>query len=262
MRKIRARRRFYLILISLFLIFAALYLNLAYTRIYSKIQSAGLRQVKELVTYNFNDQNQNSSEFSSSTFKYVALGDSLTYGAGTNNYHEAYPYLLAQDIARNNNGQALTLYNYSWPGDKSADLIEKFLDYAVLEKPNVVTVLIGVNDIHSQVRAADFKTNYDQILARLTNETKADIYLINIPYIGSNKLILPPYSYYFNYKTKQFNEIIKKLAIAYNVKYIDLYSETVNLFKKSGDHYAADSFHPSASGYALWEKIIYDHIYK
>ncbi|MHB8903606.1 MAG: SGNH/GDSL hydrolase family protein [Patescibacteria group bacterium] len=258
MKRTIAPGHFYFIFISLFLISAGLYLNWAYSHIYDGIQDAGLKQVKELVTYNFNFKNNN--EVRGSLFKYVVLGDSLTYGVGTNNYNESYPYLVAGNIAQKNNNQALTLYNYSWPGDKSSDLVEKFLDYAVSEQPTVITILIGVNDIHNQVPASVFRANYDLILYRLTSETNAKIYLISIPYIGSSKLILPPYNFYFNYKTKQFNKIIKDLASKYKVEYIDLYSPTVNLFKKSGDHYAPDSFHPSASGYALWGQIIYDRI--
>lgn len=259
MIKIRLRGHFYLILTSLFLILATLYLNLAYSHIYDGIQGTGLKQVKELVTYNFN---VNNNVAPGKLFKYVALGDSLTYGVGTNNYAESYPYLVAENIAQKNNNQVLTLYNYSWPGDKSSDLIKKFLDYAVSEQPNVITILIGVNDIHNQVSSSVFKANYDLILSRLTSETNAKIYLISIPYIGSDKLILPPYNFYFNYKTEQFNKIIYDLAGKYEVNYLDLYSPTVSLFKKSGDHYSADLFHPSAIGYALWGQIIYDSINK
>ncbi len=264
MKKISIRGHFYLILISLFLILAALYLNWAYAHIYNGIQNAGLKQVKELVTYNFNisDSKDNAGPICS-PFKYVALGDSLTYGIGTNNYQESYPYLISKNLANRNGGETpLTLYNYSWPGDKSSDLIEKFLPYAILEQPDIVTVLIGVNDIHDQISAADFKINYDKILAGLTSKTKAKIYVVSIPYIGSNKLILPPYNFYFDYKTKQFNKIIKELALKYNVAYVDLYAATSNLFKKSGAHYSADLFHPSVSGYALWGQLIYDSLNK
>lgn len=262
MKKIRLRGHFYFILIIIFLVFGAVYLNMAYAHIYKMIQSAGLKAVNELVVYNFNDKNNYNENVDTSYKKYVALGDSLTFGVGTDNYQESYPYLVSEKMAKENSNKPLSLYNYSWPGDKSSDLIAKFLDYAIEEKPNIVTVLIGVNDIHNQVNAVDFKINYDKILSSLTKETNADIYAVSIPYIGSNKTIFFPYNYYFDYKTKQFNKIIKDLAAGYKIDYIDLYSPTVNLFKKSGDHYSLDFFHPSASGYAIWGQIIYDNISK
>ena len=257
MKKNSLRGHYLFIIIIFFLFFGAIYLNMAYAHIYKKIQGAGLKPVNELIVYNFNTKVDAEGKYN----KYVSLGDSLTFGVGTDNYNESYPFLVAEKINKNND-KPLTLYNFSWPGDKSSDLIAKFLDYTIKEKPNKVTVLIGVNDIHNQVSVSDFQNNYAKILSRLTSETKADIYAISIPYIGSDRLLLPPYNYYFDYKTKQFNQIIKALAVEYKVNYIDLYSSTVNLFKKSGNHYSRDFFHPSASGYALWGQIIYDNINK
>jgi len=264
MIKINFKRHIPLILISLFLILAALYLNLAYAHIYDEIGNAGLKGVKQLVVYTFNnDKNSQENKASSSpALKYLALGDSLTFGTGVTEFQNTYPYLVAAQTADKNKDQSLTLYNYSWPGDRTDDLIVKFLDKGISEQPDIITIMIGVNDIHGQISASKFKENYSNILFRLTRETKAKIYVISIPYIGAPNLLLPPYNYYFDYKTKQFNNIIKELALDYNVNYIDLYSPTVNLFKKSGSHYSADLFHPSASGYALWGKVIYDSINK
>lgn len=260
MNKIRLRGHLYLISIITVLILGTVYLNLAYAHIYNMIQVARLKPVNELVVYNFNENN-NDPAGTIPSIKYVALGDSLTFGVGTQYYSESYPFLVSKKLYENN-GEPLTLYNFSWPGDKSSDLIAKFLDYTINEKPNKITILIGINDIHSQISASKFQNNYAKILSRLTNETKADIYVISIPYLGSGQILLPPYNYYFNYKTRQFNEIIKELAAEYEVNYIDLYSPTVNLFKKSGDHYSSDFYHPSAGGYALWGQIIYDNINK
>ena len=261
MRKINFKRHLPLFIISLLLILVTIYLNLAYSHIYNEIGAAGLKGVKQLVVYSFNTDNIKEGQASSSpALKYVALGDSLTFGAGVTEFQDTYPYLVASNIANRNKDKVLTLYNYSWPGDRTNDLIVKFLDKSISEQPDIITIMIGVNDIHGQIKASEFKENYSNILFRLTRETKASIYVVSIPYIGADKLILPPYDYYFDYKTKQFNGIIKKLAADYNVKYIDLYSPTVNLFKESGSHYSADLFHPSASGYALWGKIIYDSI--
>ena len=46
-----------------------------------------------------------------------------------------------------------------------------------------------------------------------------------------------------------------KLVLA--LKYIDLYTQTEELFKKNGSHYAADFFHPSTQGYKIWADLIY-----
>ncbi len=190
------------------------------------------------------------------TTTYVSLGDSLTAGAGAFSYDETYPYLLASKMT--NAGANIKLNNFSVSGYKTQDLIDDLLEPAIAVKPDIVTLLIGVNDIHNHVGKENFKKNYKYILDRLTKETKAKIYLINIPYIGSNTAIVPPLDYYFETETNEYNKIIKELATQYNLKYIDLNSPTKDLFKTDGPHYATDSFHPSALGYSLWANIIYD----
>ncbi|MFA5880523.1 MAG: SGNH/GDSL hydrolase family protein [Candidatus Margulisiibacteriota bacterium] len=192
------------------------------------------------------------------TTTYVSLGDSLTAGAGAFSYEETYPYILATKMT--NAGANISLKNFSVSGYKTQDLIDELLDPAINAKPDVVTLLIGVNDIHNHIGRTQFKKNYQYILEKLTKETQAKIYLINIPYIGSNTAIVPPLDYYFETETNQYNEIIKELATQYNLKYIDLNSSTKGLFKTDGPHYAVDSFHPSALGYKLWANIIYDRL--
>lgn len=225
------------------------FFNRSYAHIYNTIGRANLKSPDLSGVYLI------STNMATSSLVYVALGDSLTAGVGTDKYEDSYPYLLAKYMS--SGGEEVILKDKAIPGIKSAGLLSELVPAAIKENPDVVTLFIGVNDIHDFVSTDDFKKNYDQTLARLTKETKARIYLINIPFIGADTLIQMPYDYYFEARTKEFNEVIKELAIKYNLKYVDLYAPTVDLFKKSGDHYSADLFHPSAAGYKLWAGIIY-----
>lgn len=189
---------------------------------------------------------------------YAAMGDSLTAGVGVDKYEESYPYVLAGLMAGDSG--KITLEDFSRPGGKTVDLINNYLEEVISEKPDIITLLIGVNDIHGRVSAEDFKKNYDYILSELTKKTNAEIYAISIPAIGSDTLILPPFNYYYDYEARRFNKIIESLAKTYNLKYIDLYSPTARMLRKDGPYYSVDSFHPSASGYKFWAEIIYDDI--
>lgn len=228
----------------------ALYLYTANAFIYYRIGQGNLIAPAHHISYSINDQATGAK------IKYIALGDSLTFGVGAKKYEEIYPYLLAQKMSAN--GENIILENFSVPGAKTKDLIDVFLTPAINAEPDVITVLIGVNDIHNHIGLSQFQKNYQYILERLTNETKAKIYLINIPLIGSDTVILPPLDYYFSTQTDNYNKVIKDLAAKYQVSYIDLNSPTKNLLKRDGAHYSVDSFHPSALGYKLWAQIIYD----
>jgi lysophospholipase L1-like esterase len=246
-----------IVLITIFLIITviAVYLNRSYAHIYTKIGVAGLKFPEQGELYMIND-----GLTTDKNIIYTALGDSLTAGVGTDSPEETLPYLLAQDLGQDD--KRVILSNLAVPGARTSDIIGIFLSKAIEDRPDVVTLLIGVNDIHNHVSAAQFRKNYEEILIRLSKETKATIYAVNIPFIGGSDIMLPPYQYFFDSRVKEFNEIIKELANQYAVQYIDLYSPSVNLFKKSGAHYSRDSFHPSAAGYKIWADIIYAGINK
>jgi lysophospholipase L1-like esterase len=229
-------------------VIAGIYLNRAYTHIYDIIGAADLPSVNQRESYIINN-NMNSSNI-----VYVALGDSLSSGVGTDRVGDSFPYLLAKKMS---GAGEIILHNRAIPGEETASLISDLLPLAVDDKPDVVTLLIGVNDIHNFTSARDFQENYNKILERLTKETTAKIYVINIPFLGADTLMLPPYQAAFDLRTKEFNSIIKELAAKYSINYVDLYTPTVSQFKKSGDHYSVDLFHPSAAGYKIWADIIY-----
>ncbi len=238
------------ILIIILVVAATTYFNRSYAYIYDHIDKMALKSPDKIRTYSVVN-----NKTASSSLVYAALGDSLTAGVGADNYLDSYPYLLAQYFAGND--YSVTLKDRAVPGAKSRDLLLGLLPGAIKDNPDIVTVLIGVNDVHSNVSVNDFKENYENILLRLTTETKAKIYVINVPVIGANNLVLPPYNYIFDLRTKRYNAVIEELTKKYNVKYIDLYTPTKDLFSNNGTYYASDFFHPSTQGYKIWADLIY-----
>lgn len=265
MFKIRnSNKKKLLVLAIILVIIAAAYLNRAYSHIYGVLGAADLKPANGQGTYLMGETNliegvNPINNMATTSLIYVALGDSLTAGVGTDSYQEILPYLLAEKFSAGGDKQVV-LKNHSVSGAETADVITNLLSTAINDNPDIVTLLIGVNDIHNKVSVAKFAENYEEILNRLQRGTKAKIYVINLPFIGSDKLMLPPYQALFDERTREFNEVIRGLAAKYSTKYIDLYSPTVNLFKRSGDHYSQDLFHPSATGYKVWSDIIYDRI--
>ncbi len=232
------------------------YLILAHYYFFYKIISANLKMPEAQDVYTLGDD-KNATK----NLLYVALGDSLTAGVGVNNYQESYPYVLAEKLAAGSKNK-ITLKNYSYAGAKTDDLIRDLLVPAIGEKPDIITLFIGTNDVYGRVSTTSFRKNYQNILDQLTKNTKAKIYIINLPQIGSSKLLLPPYNFYYNWRVRKFNEIIKELATNYQVKYLDLAAPALVQFEDDQTNYSADLFHPSANGYKIWAKIIYDDINK
>ena len=241
-----------LTIIIVILLIVAGYLSLSYWHIFSKVINQGLKAPDDNGTYVL------GSDSATKQIKYVAMGDSLTAGVGITDYTKSYPYIIAQKMA--SQGEKVTFYDVSHPGVKIADLRAYLLGQALSSKPDIITLLIGVNDIRNYTDENKFSEDYEYVLKTLSQETDAEIYAVSIPFIGDD--ILPPYSEYFRGKTKDFNKIILRLCQKYGIKYIDIYTKTLSEFSKSEDYYSSDLYHPSAKGYALWAEIIYDDINK
>ena len=225
----------------------ALYLNRSYAHIYSTIDDAHLVSPDSVYSY------QVGKKGTAKSITYVAIGDSLTAGVGVDEYQKSFPYLVAEKMSAkvSTMGTIVHLKDRAYPGFKTRDVKGALLDEAIKDNPDVITLLIGVNDIHGNISKKVFKANYQNILKRLTSETKAKVYVIGLPYLGTNTLLLPPYRTYFKLRTDEFNEVIKDITAEYGVTYIEL---------PSSDSYSADSFHPSAEGYATWAETIYARI--
>jgi lysophospholipase L1-like esterase len=93
----------------------------------------------------------------------------------------------------------------------------------------------------------------------LIEKTSAKIYLINLPYLGTDTLIWPPYNLYFDARTKEFNEAIAGVAKEYDLPLVDIY-QTKAAFQSDRSYYAEDQFHPSAKGYEFWANLIYGQL--
>ncbi|MFA6467050.1 MAG: SGNH/GDSL hydrolase family protein [Patescibacteria group bacterium] len=245
------------ILVALIVVLGlAIYLYLAHFSIYYKLGHTDLRPTDRHIDYTITSSQENSVDFI-----YVALGDSLASGVGVDKYEDSYPYLLAEKIAAASD-KTISLKNFSFPGAKTSQVISNQLSQAISAEPDMITILIGTNDVHGNISLDKFKKNYDYILEKLTTTTKAEIYILGLPNIGTDKLLWPPYNYYFRQKTSDYNTIIKELADKYNLVYIDLEKVTLEEFNKDNKYYASDLFHPSALGYDIWAQIIYGNIYK
>lgn len=238
-----------LYLAPFFLIMAmGIYLNRAYAHVYSYFYKTA--NPNQSLNYTIGDTRAYQ------TIRYAALGDSLTAGAGAENARGSFPYLLSKRISEKN--VKVKLLNLGQPGAKSIDLINNQLLPLQAFHPEVITLCIGTNDMHNRVPLDEFEKNYRQILEELLKYKKVKIILINLPYLGADELIWPPYRSYFDGKIQKYNQAIAEIATEKKLTLVDLYGKTKGYFKNNQKLvYSADLYHPSSAGYRLWSDLIY-----
>jgi len=83
----------------------------------------------------------------------------------------SYVYLIAARLGVELAEDQLDIYNRGISGNTVSDLRNRWEQDAIAMKPDLLSILIGTNDVGREVSPAVFETNYRQILkeSRLTN---------------------------------------------------------------------------------------------
>jgi acyl-CoA thioesterase I len=241
-----------IILYSMVALTFGLYLYFSYVRFYHIIGAMNLQS--PYTTSSISLENP----LGKGAATYVALGDSLSAGVGASNVEETFVYNYAENLSKT--FQLVKVVNLAQPGGTTSEVLTSQLPTVFVEKPAFITLLIGTNDVHNKKSMKDFRETYSTILSDLVNKTDAKITVINIPYLGSRKVVRFPFTTILTWRTKKFNSVISDLVSRVKdknrIKFIDLYTATYDQGRGTSDYYSSDFFHPSNLGYKLWSQII------
>ncbi|HEY0030984.1 MAG TPA: SGNH/GDSL hydrolase family protein [Bacteroidia bacterium] len=191
------------------------------------------------------------------TVRYVALGDSYTIGTGASE-KEAWPAVLTKHLKENKINIEL-IANAARNGWTTENVLQH--EFPVLDKSNAtfVTLLIGTNDYVQGVSVQTYQKNLikiiDHIQAQLPDKRK--LILLTLP----DYSVTPGGAKYavgrnVSEGIKEYNKVILEEAKKRNLKTVDLFTPSKEMGKDK-TLVAPDGLHPSAKGYAAWEKLIY-----
>ena len=179
--------------------------------------------------------------------RYLALGDSYTIGTGASDDAHAWPSIIAGRL-----GAELT--NPAVNGYTTEDLIRDELPLFRTLKPELVTVLIGVNDL-VQGRTPDA---YRRSLRTIYDEVKdARVVAVSIP-TWSYVPAAADFGGARNVErlTGIFNAVASEEAAARGFPWIDLGPASTSGIGTEG-WIAADDLHPADAQYAAWAETIW-----
>jgi lysophospholipase L1-like esterase len=181
----------------------------------------------------------------------VALGDSFTIGTSVE-APERFPDQLVAGLARA--GLRLHLVaNLGVNGYTSADLIRDELPALADLRPELVTILIGVNDVVQGVPFDTYEANIGAILDALLARLRAErIVTVAIP-----DYTVTPAGADYGDPRQQHDEIVKnnavmaRLAQERGIAYVDIF-DISHRAAEERTLVAADGLHPSGVQYGLW----------
>ena len=179
---------------------------------------------------------------------YVALGDSTGAGVGARN--GGYVARVFKRLLTRRPDARVT--NLCVSGATTADVLRSQLARGVAEKPNLVTLGIGINDIGHGIDVEDFARNYDQLLTALTRDTDARIIVTNIPDISSAPRIPDSARREYQQLIVTFNQRLEAIALRHGVTVFDVHRTTSEQLPSHPEFFSSDGFHPSDAGYEMW----------
>ncbi len=199
--------------------------------------------------------------------KILFQGDSITdAGRDKRNYHnmgKGYPLYATQHITEAFPETDFEFINFGIGGNRTSQLFDRLYKDAIEFQPDIISVLIGINDIwhrygSEKIATTDeqFATNYRAILTRLKKETNAKIVML-CPYVldHESKEIFKP-------DLARFLPIIHQLAEEFADAYVplnELFDEAIKT-QPEPLYYSADGVHPNENGSRFIGKHYYEAI--
>ena len=184
--------------------------------------------------------------------RYVALGDSYTIGTSVGEA-ERWPNQLVDRV-----GTLALVGNPAVNGYTSADLIADELPLLDQLDPQLVSVLIGVNDVVQGVPDGQYATNVAVILDELLERVPAD----RIVCVATPDYTRTPRGADYGDPAEQSSGIVRVNAIlrdACALRRIAFVSEIFEISQEAADDaslVASDGLHPSGAQYARWVDAI------
>src|SRR3990167_6879276 len=191
--------------------------------------------------------------------KYVAIGDSYTIGLGIDEKGR-WPNVMTAHLKEK--GIKINLAaNPAVSGYTVRDAIEIELPVVESINPDFITVLIGANDNFMQRSKDDYRADLVELLDKLqtTLSNRKNIVLITIPDYSKSPALQETKEEGLSEFIDDYNEVIKEEAETRGLPVIDIFP--VSQTMAGDDDYILDGLHPSAQGYAKWEKVIFPVVF-
>ena len=194
-------------------------------------------------------------------------GDSITdAGRDKRNFYDlgaGYPKYVAEHIRAAYPGADFEFINLGISGNRTCQLFDRLYPDAIALQPDVISILIGINDVWHRHDAnkiattdAQLELNYREILKRIKAETNAKIVILS-PYV-----LDAPVTQNLKADLITVLPIVKKLADEYADAYVplqELFDEAIKT-QPAPLYYSPDGVHPNENGARFIAKHYFDAI--
>jgi lysophospholipase L1-like esterase len=176
---------------------------------------------------------------------------------------DGYPFLLACDILRDNPARGLKIFNRGISGNTVPDLKARWEADTVALKPDVLSILIGVNDIWHTLNGTfkgtvqSYETDYTELLQSTRAALPQTRLIVMEPFVlrtGSvNEKWFPEF--------EERRAVAKRVARQAGATFVPLQDMFTELAEHSTpDYWLGDGVHPTLAGHQAiterWRKVV------
>jgi lysophospholipase L1-like esterase len=192
------------------------------------------------------------------SIRYLALGDSYTIGTGLADVAQNFPSILARKLTEET-GIDVALVNLGVNGYTTEDLIREELPVARRARPEIVTILIGANDVVRGADEATYRVRLSQINEAIEQLglPAARVLAISIPDFSALPGAAPfGSSGDLRARIDAFNRVAGNEAGSRGFEYADI--TAISRENNHGDGWlATDGLHPGPAQH----RVIADHLW-
>ena len=195
------------------------------------------------------------------TIRYLALGDSYTIGTGSSTETRNFPTHLARKLEEVT-GTAVELANPAVDGYTTIDLIRTELAELERFRPDLVTILIGANDIVQGFDERDYRSRIRQIYARVQalGLPPGRVVAISVPDFS----VVPAAPNFgvpaeIRARIDRVNQVSVEEARPHGFDVVDL-SELSRSGASRPGWISADGLHPGDAQYEAWSHMIWQQM--
>ena len=196
-------------------------------------------------------------------FTFLFQGDSITDGNRSRNMDwnhvmgHGYAYIIASKLWYEFPEKRFHFFNRGISGNKITDLEQRWNDDTLALKPNLLSILVGINDVGALIKgdtsftAEQFEGKYRALLQKTKNDLPGVQFVICDPFILPVGKVKDNWDMYDG-EVKKRQDVTRKLAKEFGTVYIP-FQEAFNkaLKKAPADYWIWDGIHPMPAGHEL-----------
>ncbi|WP_435132182.1 SGNH/GDSL hydrolase family protein [Formosa sp. A9] len=229
------------------------------------LSAAGLA-THPVLSHSFTEAVNRFPEKDSSGLTILFQGDSITDGNRTRHLDwnhvmgHGFAYLISSRLWCDYPEQELMFYNRGVSGNTINDLNTRWQDDTIDLKPDIVNILIGVNDILAAIPQGNLpieqmETDYRALLTRTKNALPDAKIVLCEPFILDVGHVTKQSDLWHNY-TKQVQQLVKQLANEFNAVHIAFQKHfDAACLRAKPDYWIWDGIHPMPAGHELMARV-------